>query len=83
MIAWEHLGVRALLGKERKDGSGDVTLGADLDESQINDVMMMFELNPQSNSNFKDLPEWSGTTRVLFPSNLTTELGQLVRRSFR
>jgi histidyl-tRNA synthetase len=40
-------GVRALLGKERKDESGDITRGADLAEEQIDRLMMIFELCPQ------------------------------------
>jgi histidyl-tRNA synthetase len=40
-------GVRALLGKERKDESGDVTPGADLDGDQISRLMMLFESVPQ------------------------------------
>jgi histidyl-tRNA synthetase len=75
-------GVRALLGKERKDESGDVTPGADLDESQINDVMMMFELNPQSKSNFKDLPEWERHDASFVSVQLDQRTGQLVREIF-
>src|SRR5262249_43102919 len=51
-------GVRALLGKGRKDESGDYTRGADLDNDQINHLMMLFELNPQSGGNLAALPEW-------------------------
>src|SRR5437763_11882709 len=42
-----YAGVRSLLGKGRKDESGDVTPGANLDEDQIGVVMMLFELVPQ------------------------------------
>jgi histidyl-tRNA synthetase len=51
-------GVRALLGKGRKDESGDYTRGADLDDDQINHLMMLFELNPQSSGAIATLPEW-------------------------
>jgi histidyl-tRNA synthetase len=49
-----ELGVRALLGKGRKDESGDFTKGADLDEIQINEVMMLFESNPQPADYYED-----------------------------
>jgi histidyl-tRNA synthetase len=49
-----EVGVRALLGKGRKDESGDFTKGADLDEIQINEVMMLFESNPQPAEHYED-----------------------------
>jgi histidyl-tRNA synthetase len=51
-------GVRALLGKERKDESGDITQGADLAQSQIDRLMMLFESVPQPNATHGNLPEW-------------------------
>jgi histidyl-tRNA synthetase len=51
-------GVRALLGKERRDESGDVTQGADLHEDQIDHLMMLFEAVPQPAGKFEDLPDW-------------------------
>jgi len=51
-------GVRALLGKERKDESGDITSGANLEESQIDRLMMLFESAPQPNASDGNLSEW-------------------------
>ncbi len=51
-------GVRALLGKERRDESGDVTLGADLEQHQIDRLMMLFESVPQPGSQFELMPDW-------------------------
>src|SRR5580698_6446662 len=49
-------GVRALLGKGRKDESGDFTKGADLAEDQIDQVMMLFEITPQFSGDLESLP---------------------------
>jgi histidyl-tRNA synthetase len=44
-------GVRMLLGKERKDESGDITKGAGLDEQQIYSLLTFLELRVSSPSN--------------------------------
>jgi len=51
-------GVRALLGKGRRDESGDFTPGASLSEEQIDYLMMIFELTPQPPDQFYRLPDW-------------------------
>jgi histidyl-tRNA synthetase len=72
-------GVRALLGKGRKDESGDFTKGADLTEEQINQVMMLFELNPQVFENFESLPNWEQQDSSFVDVRLEPSTGQLVR----
>jgi histidyl-tRNA synthetase len=51
-------GVRALLGKGRKDESGDYTKGADLSEEQIHQVMTLVSSNPDVAETTESLPEW-------------------------
>jgi histidyl-tRNA synthetase len=51
-------GVRALLGKERRDESGDVTPGANLDDDQIEYLMRLFALTPQPGDDLNQLAEW-------------------------
>ncbi len=75
-------GVRALLGKERRDQSGDVTPGADLDDSQINEMMMMFELNPQFKPNLDHLAEWEQRDSSFVFVQLDPRSGQMVRDIF-
>ncbi len=72
-------GVRALLGKGRKDETGDFTKGADLDEGQIEHMMMPFELNPQFLDNFDRLPEWEQRDSSFIDVKLDPRTGRLVR----
>ncbi|MCK1737380.1 histidine--tRNA ligase [Bradyrhizobium sp. 138] len=51
-------GVRALLGKGREDESGDYSHGAHLSEEQIDHLMMLFQLTPQSPFEMEGLQEW-------------------------
>ena len=73
-------GVRALLGKGRKDESGDFTRGANLDEFQIQHLMMLFELNPQFLDNFDRLPDWERRDCSFLDVQLNTRTGRLVRQ---
>ena len=75
-------GVRALLGKGRRDQSGDFTPGADLDESQINEMMMIFELNPQFRSNLDQLAEWEQRDASFSFVQADAQTGHLVREIF-
>jgi len=51
-------GVRALLGRERRDESGDVTPGAELSKEQADRMMMLFEMVPQSGTTYESLADW-------------------------
>ena len=75
-------GVRALLGKERRDQSGDVTPGADLDESQINEMMMIFELNPQPRPNLDHMADWEQRDAGFVFVQADAQTGRLVREIF-
>ncbi len=65
-----EVGVRQLLGKERKDESGDITKGADLDPVQIEHVMAVL-LNQQ----FVNLSRRSAFPSQDFESNKTYNEG--------
>jgi histidyl-tRNA synthetase len=75
-------GTWALLGKERRDQSGDVTSGADLDESQINDLMMMFQLNPQFRAEYDQLLEWEKTDSSFVSVQMDPQTGYMTRDIF-
>ncbi len=75
-------GVRELLGKGRKDESGDFTQGADLADEQINEMMLLFELNPQPGEDFDRLPRWERDDSGFVDVQLDPKLGRLVRRIF-
>jgi histidyl-tRNA synthetase len=77
----EH-GVRELLGKGRKDESGDFTKGAELADEQINEMMMLFELNPQPGEDFDRLPLWEREDSGFVDVQLDPKFGRLVRRIF-
>ncbi len=51
-------GVRALLGQGRRDESGDYSSGVGLSEYHIDQLMMLFQLNPQAYETFESLPDW-------------------------
>ncbi len=77
----EH-GVRALLGRGRKDETGDFTTGAGLDEHQIDRMMMPFELNPQFADNFDNLPSWEQKDSSFVDVQLDPRTGRLVRQIY-
>jgi histidyl-tRNA synthetase len=51
-------GVRLLLGKGRKDESGDFTKGADLSEEQIHEIMTLIGSKPDLAGLRNPLPDW-------------------------
>jgi histidyl-tRNA synthetase len=77
-----EVGVRSLLGKGRRDESGDFTRGADLDDDQINHVMMLFELNPQFSGDLATLPSWEQKDSSFIYVELDPHTGHLVREIF-
>ena len=50
-------GVQYLLGKGRKDKSGDFTKGAELEESQIKEIIKFLNIKNLSDKNFKRIKE--------------------------
>jgi len=74
-----EIGVRALLGKGRKDESGDFTKGADLDDDQIGHVMMLFEMNPQSGGEVDALPAWEQKDSSFVYVEMDSKSGNMVR----
>jgi histidyl-tRNA synthetase len=72
-------GVRELLGYGRKDESGDFTKGAELVEDQVTHIMGLFELTPQSASDFDRLPEWEKRDSSFVEVQLDPKTGRLVR----
>ena len=50
-------GVQYLLGKGRKDKSGDFTKGAELEESQIKEIIKFLNIKNLSNKNFEKIRE--------------------------
>ncbi|MGA2895251.1 MAG: histidine--tRNA ligase [Xanthobacteraceae bacterium] len=72
-------GVRALLGKERRDESGDITRGADLDIRQIDDLMMLFEASPQTDEAFEKLETWEQKDSAFIYVENNRAVGGLVR----
>ncbi|HZP09021.1 HisS family protein, partial [Methyloceanibacter sp.] len=52
-------GVRALLGKGRKDESGDYTMGAEIDSSKIEYVMAVIEHEPFVGAKAKEVTAWN------------------------
>jgi histidyl-tRNA synthetase len=75
-------GVRALLGAERKDESGDVTKGANLTDDQIAQVMTLFELNPQPVTDFEARPAWEQADSAFVSIYFDRERGGTVSRIF-
>jgi histidyl-tRNA synthetase len=69
-------GVRALLGKERRDESGDITQGANLALEQIDRLMMLFEVAPQSGTRFEDLADWEQRDSAFVSSQFDRERGE-------
>ncbi|HWM32342.1 MAG TPA: histidine--tRNA ligase [Methyloceanibacter sp.] len=64
-------GVRALLGKGRKDESGDYTKGAEIDPSEIEYVMAVIEHEPFVSAKAKEVAAWNKKLRA----NATAEAG--------
>jgi len=73
-------GVRALLGRGRRDESGDYLDGVNLSEEQISHLMMLFEINPQSAEEFHQLPEWERQDSSFVDVQLDRHTGRLVRQ---
>jgi histidyl-tRNA synthetase len=74
-----EFGVRALLGKGRKDESGDFTKGADLNEGEIDRVMTLFELNPDVVDQTESLADWELPDSGFIDVRFDPHLGRLVR----
>jgi histidyl-tRNA synthetase len=72
-------GVRLLLGRGRRDESGDFTQGVNLSEQQIDQLMMLFELNPQFTGEFDRLPDWEKKDSSFVNVKLDS-YGRLVRQ---
>jgi histidyl-tRNA synthetase len=72
-------GVRALLGRGRKDESGDFTKGADLADEQIDRLMGLFEFNPQFSGEFDSLPKWEQGDSSFIEIRFGENSAQLVR----
>jgi histidyl-tRNA synthetase len=75
-------GVRELLGEGRLDESGDISKGVGLDDHQIDHLMMLFELNPQSTNNYESLPEWDKSDSAFVDVQLDRHSGRLVRQIY-
>jgi len=76
-------GVRQLLGKGRKDESGDFTKGVELTSAQTDRILKLIVLDTDSNDpfqQFKELEKFpqSGVTNQLFVDGLD-ELGRILR----
>ncbi|MGC2775063.1 MAG: histidine--tRNA ligase [Bradyrhizobium sp.] len=72
-------GVRELLGPGRKDESGDFTKGAGLIEEDITQIMGLFELTPQSESDFDHLSDWEKQESSYVEVNFDQRRGHLLR----
>jgi histidyl-tRNA synthetase len=72
-------GVRALLGKERRDESGDVTHGANLEDHQINNLMMLFEASPQTDEPFEKLATWEQKDTAFVSVEFNRSVGGMTR----
>jgi histidyl-tRNA synthetase len=72
-------GVRALLGKGRRDESGDITQGANLEDRQINDLMMLFEASPQTDAEFENLAAWEQDDTAFIYVEFNRSAGGMVR----
>ncbi len=57
-------GVQYLLGKGRKDKSGDFAKGAELDESQINEMINFLSIKDLSDNNFEKIEKIAGDTKL-------------------
>jgi histidyl-tRNA synthetase len=75
-------GVRALLGKGRRDESGDYTGGVNLSHEQISELMTIFELTPQFASEFDLLPEWEKNDSSFVDVQHDQNSGRLVRQIY-
>ena len=58
-------GVQYLLGKGRKDKSGDFTKGAELDESQINEIINFLSIKDLSDNNFEKIEKIAGDNQTI------------------
>jgi histidyl-tRNA synthetase len=74
-------GVGALLGKGRRDESGDFTPGANLSEEQIGQLMTIFELTPQAANEFHALSDWEREDSSFVDVKIDS-YGRLVRQIF-
>jgi histidyl-tRNA synthetase len=75
-------GVRALLGKGRRDESGDYTGGVNLSHEQISELMTIFELTPQFANEFDLLQEWEKEDSSFVDVQLDQNSGRLVRQIY-
>ena len=75
-------GVRELLGGGRRDESGDFSKGVGLDDHQIDHLMMLFELNPQSSNNYASLPDWDESDSAFVDVQPDRHSGRLVRQVY-
>jgi histidyl-tRNA synthetase len=58
-------GVQYLLGKGRKDKSGDFTKGAELGESQINEIINFLSIKDLSDNNFEKIEKIAGDNQTI------------------
>jgi len=58
-------GVQYLLGKGRKDKSGDFTKGAELDESQIKEIINFLSIKDLSDNNFEKIEKIAGDNQTI------------------
>jgi histidyl-tRNA synthetase len=58
-------GVQYLLGKGRKDKSGDFTKGAELNETQIKQIINFLSIKDLSDSNFEKIEKIAGENKTI------------------
>jgi histidyl-tRNA synthetase len=75
-------GVRALLGRGRKDESGDYTKGADLSDDQIHQIMTLVSSNPHVDEGTQNLLQWEHDDSDFIGGHIDPQTGLFVLQVF-